>query len=528
MATLAKLNLANRYPGWSTAGWTPIYFNGTANDTTLPINFYRSEDGEFSTDLDFFTLLPTGWTNEAAYVPAYVDPVSGNDSTGTGTAAAPFQSISKAITVNTGRFLDTAPSPDVVLPRVIYAKPGFYPRLYGWKGSNPVAHTIILPWPGYQGDIIISTRLSTASGGYSATADTTSGVWLFSSLVGESSIGVANVYVASEMTVDRDENGYGMFYTLASSLANCRATPKSYWPIESGTDVFDVYVNTGTPTIDTSTLYVLRDSSNGVVVSGDDLPYSFYAQNVVLLGGSRPFYSGVNTGTAITQDTIAFSQSAFKFAYLNTAVRSGLTIEASKNVYLLNCDVNNTCLDGYSYKAWKQATAAATFPSSTPVYCNVLEINCTGARCNTPFVFTDSSQVANVSTIHDYCRIIRVNPRYQQSRGGVIHDTNIATGSSGSVIASLNLGAHAADSAATGGSGAGNTDFAFCQTNIENVYAWLDGCRNVDRLGGNSTSTYYVRNLSSAATNYIYVGNNLFNNTARQTGTVIGLVSEGS
>lgn len=522
MSVPIKLNLANRYPGWSTAGWTPIYFNGTNNDTTLPISFYRSDDGTFSTDLDFFSLLPTGWDDPTTYIPCYVDPVSGNDTTGTGSATAPFRSISKAMGV------DDAPygNGTVGEPRVIYAKPGFYPRLYGWKGTNPVAHTILLPWPGYQGKIIISTRLSTAAGAYTATADTTSGVWLFGSLAGESSIAVANVYVTSEMAVDLDENGYGMFYTLATSLANCRATPKTYWVVEQGsTDVFDVYVNTGTPTINTDTLYVLRDSSNGVVVSGDDLPYSFYAQDVVLLGGSRPFYSGVNSGTAITQDTLAFSRCSFKFAYLNTAVRSGMTIEASKNVYLLDCDVNNTCLDGYSYKAWKQAIAAATFPSATPVYCNVLEIRCTGARCNTPFTFTDSSQIANVSTIHDYCRIIRVEPRYQQARGGVIHDTNIDTGSDASVIASLNLGARCADSAATGGTGAGNTDFAFAQTNVENVYAWLDGCGNVDRLGGNSTSTYYVRNLSAAATNFVYVGNNLFNNTPRQTGTILGLVS---
>jgi hypothetical protein len=511
------LPLHKTFPDWGTVGFTPQRVAEDGSLESAGLQVYLDEEGTAFTLTTFADVLPDDVFDAAfrssAFNTVYVDPIAGTDA-GSGSISAPFKSIAYALQQNGGQ-------PNLF----VYCKPGIYNRPEAWKGQVLTANTFILPWPGHDGQIVCSTRIVPASGTYTVNADTGfSGVWTLPAVAGGGSTTIANVYVASELPQDLDEYGVGRYYELAASLAACRATPRTYFVVETADEVYTVTVNTGSTTPpNMEQLHIMRDSSNGTGVSADDLDFDCYISNMTFLGGSRGFYCGVNSGSVLYQNIYAFNECQFKFAFLTTlALRSGLQFEASKHVWLFNCDSIKSAGDNFTYKAWKSATAAATFPASTPVYCQVVEINCRSSHANWPVKATDANNTSNGSTIHDYCKIIRIGGKHQFANGGVLHDTNVATGASGSVHCSLNLSVWVANSQATSGSGAGNTDFAAGQTSVQNGYHWYFNCQNKDWLGNNSTSTYYIRNRAASSSVAIYAGSNLFS-TTRQIGPVLGL-----
>ena len=490
------LNLNNQFPNWGTVGFVPQKYTGGSR-TSAGLNVYETSTGEIFSDLDFWSLLPSGW---ASFQAVYCDPtVSG---TGTGTVSDPYKS------------LDSAMNHTAASGKIIYAKPGLYNRAQSFKGRVMNEDTVILPWPGFTGQIIATSRLTNNSGGFTVAADTTAGVWVFSDIRGETSTTIASVYVCSELEGDLNDFGLGKHYTLAASVAACRTTQGSYFVEETADEIYTVTINTGTTsTPDTNRLHILRNTANCSPVNGADNGFNFYAFNVKFLGGSRPFYCAATSGTP-TISTYAMYGCEFCFPDRATA-RDSCAFSASKDIYLIECLAHNSSRDLYNFKAWNDADADADFPASTPVWAQIVMIDCEGSNANFPIVATDANSLANAVSEHDFCRKIMVGGRYQLARGGVIHDTNVTTGSTGSNMASLILGTWAANSQAASDANAGNTDFCIGSTLTENVYGWMYRCQNRDWNGDNSTSTYYVRNRSAEA--LCWVDNNLF--TARGAGT---------
>jgi len=566
-----KINLDSQLPGHASLGFVPQKGTGAAR-TSAGINFYESTTGEIFSDLDWWSLLPFNWANWNKF---YVDnSVSG---TGTGTISDPFKSISGAfaaanptkaisgvITNGAGGSRVTATAHgfvtgDVVfiaavtgatsvngtqtvtriddntfdvpaafssayvsggtaaLGKIVYVKPGLYNRAQSVRGTVINSDTIILPWPGFTGQIIISSRLTNNSGGFTVAADTTSGVWVFSDIRGEGSTNIANIYVASELPTDQAAtNPYGKHYSLAASIAACRTTPASYF-VEGSSEIYTVYVNTGTTTTpDTSKIHIMRNTANCSPVSGADSSHAFYAVSCYFLGGSRPFYAAATSGTP-TLSTYAFLNCQAGFPESATA-RDSWSFSASKDIYFVNCLGTNSSRDVFGIKAWNDAATAAAFPSSTPVYAYIFSENCFATNANFPLVATDAASLANAYSHHDYCKSIIVGGMYQYARGGIIHNTNITTGASGSDCTTVALGVWAGNSQAAADNNAGNTDFCIGSSGTtNNCVGWFYRCQNRAWDGTNSTSTYYIRNRD--AEQLTYVDNNLF--TARQTGTTL-------
>jgi len=492
------INLNNRFPTWGTNGFVPQTYDGT-NQNNVTLNVYEDESGNITTDLDWWSLLPSGWQS---YQAVYVDPVNGNDSNSGLTTALPKKSLDAAVNVT------------AVSGKIVYAMPGMYNRAQGFKARVINENTVLLPWPGTSGQIIASSRLTNNTGGATIAADSTRGVWVFSDVRGETSTTIATVYVASELPTDIT-NGVGRLYTLAGSVAACRTTAQSYFVVEDSDEIYSVYVNTGqTSSPDPNLLHILRDTANCAPVNGGDSAHSFFAYNVKFLGGTRPFYCATTSGTTLVRSNYAFLNCEFCFSGIS-AQRDGCGFSASKNVYLFDCFSHNVTRDCFSYKAFRDYTAAASFPSGTAVWNQVVEIRCRALNANTPLAITDANSLANCSSAHDYCKIIRIGCEYELARGGIIHDTN--TASDYGVVASLNLGCSAADSRAASDNNAGVTDYCFGISGSSNVYGWVYRCINVDSAGNNSDSTYYIRNKASTAT--VLTDSNLFN-TTRKDGTI--------
>ena len=567
-----KLNLDNQLPGHALLGFVPQKGTGAAR-SSAGISFYETEAGEIFSDLDFWSLLPFNWTSWNA---VYVDPtVSG---TGTGTISDPYKSLDSALNASvptktiTGvadngsglsRVTATAHgfvSGDVVfiaavtgatsvngyqtvtvidantfdtpaafssayvsggtaaLGKIVYAKPGLYNRAQSFKGRVINSNTVILPWPGFAGQIIASSRLTNNSGGFTIASDTTPGVWIYSDIRGESSTAITNLYVASELPSDQSETSpFGKHYSLAASVAAVRLTQGTYFVEETADEIYTVTINTGTTSVpDPNLLHIMRNTANCSPVNGADSAHAFYAVGVKFLGGSRPFYCAATSGTP-TLSTYAFLNCEFGFPESATA-RDACAFSASKDVYLVNCTAYNSSRDLFGFKAWNDADAAADFPGSVPVYAYIFAENCMATNANFPLVATDANSLSNAYSHHDYCKSIIVGGMYQYSRGGVIHNTNITTGATGSDCTTVALGVWAGNSQAAADNNAGNTDFCIGSSGTtNNCVGWFYRCQNRAWDGSNSTSTYYIRNRD--AEQLTYVDNNLF--TARQTGTAL-------
>jgi len=496
---LTLLNLNNRFPQWADRGFVPQKLSGGSR-TSAGFNVYEdTETGELSTNLDWWSLLPANWED---YTYVYVDPVNGSDSNSGLTTALPKKSLAAGL--------------GIAGTKVMWCRTGVYNYAEGFKGTAINETTIILPWPGDQGQITATNRLTQTGGGFSVTADTTSGVWVWNNISNSSS----SIYVASDLTIDLDETGRGRIYTTAATLADCRATAKSYFIQADGASNYDVYVNTGsTDTPSTSLLHILRATSNCAPwAGGADNGYNFYAYDMTLIGGDRPFVALVASGT-LTQSTIALYNVQARYT-TPVSARANWTFECSKDIYLFNCWGEVSSLDNFSYKAYN----AGTFGTETPTPAQVVEINCYAQRANETSINSSGNNLSNCSTIHADVKIIRLNCRFQKAHGGVIHDVS-GTGSGARDNASLNLGVWAADSVATADNNAGKSDFAFGIDDNEKMTGWCFRCQNVDWSGNASTSTYYIRNrdTTSAPITTVYADNNQFNNTNQQAGTITGL-----
>ena len=496
---LTLLNLNNRFPQWADRGFVPQKLSGGSR-TSAAFNVYEDTvTGELSTNLDWWSLLPANWED---YTYVYVDPVNGNDGNSGLTTALPKKSLAAGL--------------GIAGTKVMWCRTGVYNYAEGFKGTAINETTIILPWPGDQGQIIASNRLTQTGGTFSVTADTTPGVWVWNDINNSSS----SIYVASQLLIDQDSTGRGRIYSTAADLATCRSTPKSYFISADGASNYDVYVNTGsTDRPSTDLLHVFRATSNCAPwAGGADNAFNFYMYDVTCLGGDRPFVALVASGT-LTVSTIALYNVQALFT-TPVSARANMTFECSKDIYIFNSRAEVSSLDNFSYKAYN----AGTFGAETPTPAQVVEINCLAQRANDTSINSSGNNLSNCSTIHADVKIIRLNCKFQKAHGGVIHDVS-GTGSGARDNASLNLGVWAADSVATADNNAGKSDFAFGIDDNEKMTGWCYRCQNVNWSGKASSSTYYIRNRdsTSAPIATVFADNNQFNNTNQQAGTITGL-----
>lgn len=326
---------------------------------TIPANFFSwfkvyrdTVTGKFFTTADLQPILSE---DDPTVSVIYVDPVSGLD-TNVGSAALPMQTLYNALLrpVTGGRVW-------------IKAKGGLYDIDKCWQSRLPGAAVLqITSWDGLP---IISSMhraglvwtLDTGTTWTSTTVDATSTVW---------DAKTAN------LTADGDYNRV----MAASSLANCRATPGTFYA--SGTTIS---VNLADGRQPDSDVRVYEQSLSGTALDYNGqyrvLNGTLYMEDVYFEGGRFAFYAALSDNTAI--GTIYAKRCRFKYA----ADTSPIVYGNFRTLYQEAISAWNGG-DGFHYNA--------IFSSPTP---NGIEQDCIG-RWNGTTGITGSTGVSNNSSNH--------------------------------------------------------------------------------------------------------------------------------
>jgi hypothetical protein len=293
----------------------------------------------------------------------YVDPVSGNDTTGTGTSSAPYQSLKKAI----------HGKGDVT----VWAKPGLYDRTLGWKTATATGRVTVRRW-GDSGQIIssahhagLSWSLSTGST-YQATIVTAGSVADFT---------------------NTDDFGFAKRLTLRTSIANVDANPGSYYV--NGTTV---YVRTFDSRSPDSSLRVYAAEANGDYRL--DTGY-LWMEHCHFHGGTPPL--SVASLTSGTSQRIYLKDCAALYSAENY---DGLKNLGGGIAYMVRPIVAQNGRDGINHGKSPSGPARST-----------LEIDATCVNNG-----YSGTGIDNGSTAHDGCRTIRVGGYYYGNEGRNVQD----------------------------------------------------------------------------------------------------------
>ena len=245
-------------------------------------------------------------------------------------------------------------------------------------------------------------------------------------------------------------------YTKTTSLANCQATPMS-WYFASGT----LYIN------DTKEPDAIIIAERDGIVLSPTASEKLYFENILFVGGKWSIQTNdpsEGTLTAIFNNCI-FTRTYG--SYSNVSVKGG-------NVLFNRCEASFSSRDGFSYSPSTGATV------------QFVEIDCIGE--NNGLQHTDSQSIDNGSTAHSGATGIRINGIYQNNWGANVADVQTGT-------MSVNLGCVALDSNANDSYNAG---FSAQQPGAT---MWLYGCkalgniRDIDAVTTDGqSSTLYATN----------------------------------
>jgi hypothetical protein len=315
-----------------------------------------------------------GW-NISSYAPSgktyYVDPTTGNDTTGDGSEALPFASIYKAVGLS-----------DSV---VIMAKPGIYGDATG-IGTTILTHSASLKRWGTSGTIqIVQFRKGL---GWSATGT-------HSFVVNRSGV------VAVLDGLHPDASGKFPSYTLKASAAEVDAAAGS-WYLDGSNNLYvrpsdDRALTTAANSL---TLWPLFSSAANKVL-GD---LTLYMEHVQFVGGSAAFQFG---STAVSQSPKLY---CYDCQFRQAQTNNGLYVVGAAEVYVQNSLAADNKADGFNYHA------------GNGIAPKVVEINCVG-RDNG----WGGGDINNGSTSHEASTVFRVNGTYVNNDGPNVADVSTGT-----------------------------------------------------------------------------------------------------
>lgn len=290
----------------------------------------------------------------------YVKP-SGNDNLGGGSWANALENLWRAIISMAG-------------PTTIYVETGTYDMNHGFGGFGGLV-------PSYSFNIVPVNR-----GGGARLRSTCSDLALSWSAIGggaySASLAFAPYAVVDE--TDRTDEGDGERLTLAASVVACQAQPGSYY---WATNIITVHTRDGRAPDEY--LHAFKGTAGQMNLAINNAGVSFYAENTDFMGGNRAVF--MNDG----------SIACLNLCGTRYAEDAGYQVNSAAEAYAFGCVSNENGADGLAY--------------TTTLH--VLEVDCTSVKNG-----YGVSDISNASTGHDGATIIRLNGRYENSKGPNVAD----------------------------------------------------------------------------------------------------------
>lgn len=264
---------------------------------------------------------------------AYVDPVSGSDSSNAGTQAYPFKSASYAIAV-----AGTAPT-------ILRLKEATYDYLTGFAGVSPSCSKLqIETWA--SGRAVMTTRItgltwtSNGTGGYTAALP--------------ASIDAAGVFDALNRTSGDD---FSLVPWKASAAAASAATGGGWYSAGAGGTI-TVRMSDGRAP-DANTIVHAVNASGNLRIT---IPW-FYAENLDFEGSGGSSYGclSLTTGVSTTQIFAELRNCSFKYACNSGASISsgnGIAVAGYVGLIHMDCTAAQNGNDGFNYH-WDTRTNLA-------------------------------------------------------------------------------------------------------------------------------------------------------------------------
>ena len=264
--------------------------------TNAPINIFKTDKGEITTDFDAADHKPDTTGTQTYYVS-----LSGSNSNDGLSEATPFRRVSDAlIKADCGEIIVSG---------------GFYPRGQAWAGFSPARNMIIRA---KTGEKVV----------FSASNDL---VWTLSN-------GYTNVYQASRTTVNdvfdaRFVNRFGDYaeLTKVNSIAEVESTQGSWY-----TDGTIIYVHTYDGRPADSYIQAYLNTNNAIITTGNH----FYIEGIDFEGGN----SNIRIDGTDPAMKVVMKDCRFKYTKLLNCVSA-----YGAEVYMQDCDSSYGNQDGFNY-----------------------------------------------------------------------------------------------------------------------------------------------------------------------------------
>lgn len=403
---------------------------------TLPCTFYRNRDGSYSHDFDFAAYK----TGTKIYVS-----MSGNDTTGTGAAATPYRTLTKALTEASAGAASSYCIIITDVDQLLRDEIGFTGTLTG-KTVAVVSQVT--------GGTIIGTNASTYS-------------WTLTASPGVYSVARSGVTAVVD-TLVRDRNGVPVPLLKKTTLAQCQATRGSWY-----TDGTTLYVHRRdqlAPTTSSTAVDIGVTAFDPVLAGGAKL----YLQNLIFLGRANGNGFRCRGDVAGTTETCVVKDCRFVGSTGN-----GYMSQQLAKTYLFDCFSAYGQLDGfnYSYDGMTWATVRANTL--------VVEFNCEAYHLG---IETPGAGSNNASTGHGGVNVLRVGHKGRENVGATVIDVNGCR----SVLYGCKVATPVLADGTPGGTG--TTSYTFSSdSSAQAGEAWLYDCAADDsdialNVGSNTTA----------------------------------------
>jgi hypothetical protein len=332
---------------------------------------------------------------------------AGNDSTGDGTAGAPYKTLGKAQTV--ANAAGTAAYIKVVA--------GTYDYVGGFSNSGaPVTPTVKTVYEAIGGRVISSTRQSMT---WAADATNTATQKAQS----------AFAFVPTRVFDLSARDSYGGYRELVSvsSAAICNATPGTYYSDGTVSNLY-VHRHDGEACTNTNTMVLVRCGNFRATATA---PKSVYLRGLTdadgfdLEGGNTGAFRIVaNSGLNWTAPIVAAARNCtFRYATYTGLAGHNVAID---NIYglsvFINCDASFAVADGFNFHNTNNSAGTAQLNSVSQVLPSyALTVNCSAHDCG-----RGSSTSNNGLTAHENYTLVDLGGWYEGNRGGNVHIINSA------------------------------------------------------------------------------------------------------
>ncbi|MBW7970965.1 hypothetical protein [Bradyrhizobium sp. BR 10289] len=349
----------------------PSGFNGT-----LPVNFFRTAAGVYSSDFDPNSLKP------AVTTPYYFSTAGngGNNGLTPGTPLNTFGAIFAKANVDQLRMIAAGTQ----------AANGAY-ILWGnrgWGAQNPTRSLSVVPDDGVSRFVSVAS----ASNGVPPTWTKTAGLTNTYQLTYTGS----PLYGPTDLKY-LDGNGDFVKPLAAASSAAVDATPNSFF-LDTGTLTLYVQATDSRNLVGDAFMTSVSTAANGSFTSAGAV--TIWVQNVDFVGG-QPFTANQSSAPAGATPNIVMTNCTFQGAQINV---DGFVANGKYNVYLINSRASNNYGDGFGYHALNGVSGQA-FESGLSTGFNG---------------FLNSSNQS--STAHDSFIVYTLNPNYRNAANQTIRD----------------------------------------------------------------------------------------------------------